>query len=101
MRRHRAGDQHPQHRGELVQESIERLHRRVGGFGPVDCHLDATCELLDRNAAYEFQFLCPADARDRCGDLSSEAGRIGLVEVAGLREMFGEQLLQMRRTFER
>lgn len=97
----RAGNQHPQHYSQLFHEGVSRLHRRIGGFGAVDGHLDTARELLDGDAACELQSLRAADPRDRGRDLGCEPHRIGLVEVACLREMFGEQFLQMRRTFER
>ena len=63
-------------------------------------HLDAAREISRAHAGCENEPLLAAGAFDRRGQLPGLEGCVLLIEVAGLREMFGEQLLDMGRALQ-
>ena len=67
----------------------------------VDRHLDASREVAGGNASGEHEPLLAADPFDRRDTLLAIEAGIFLIEVAGLNQMLGKQLLDMGRAFER
>src|SRR5947209_7579589 len=75
------------------EQGREALQVRVGGFGAVEGHVDASPELAYGPPQYEpLPAAHPPDHRDTLRGI--ETG-IFLVEVAALPQMFGKQLLDM------
>ena len=97
----RAGHQRSQHDFKILEEGLGRLHRRMHGFGPADGHLDAAGEAAGGHVFGKAQPLLAADPFDRRDQLLAIETGMFLIEIAGLDQMLGEQLLDMRRAVER
>ena len=95
-----AGNQRAHHGVDVAQKGIRRLHRWMRRLGAVHRKLDIAGEFCRRHAGGERNLVAADRAADRCRDLCIVQHGIMLVEVARLDEMFGEQLLDMRRTGE-
>ena len=95
-----AGDQRAHHGVDIAQEGFRRLHRGIRRLGAMDGKLDIAGEFCRRHAGGEREFLAADGAADGGGDLRVVQHGVMLVEIARLDQMFGEQLLDMRRTGE-
>src|SRR5229473_2239621 len=71
------------------------------GFGPADGHLDAAGQAAGGHVFGKDQPLLAADPFDRRDQLLAIETGMFLIEIAGLDQMLGEQLLDMRRAVER